>query len=82
MQPNKQFRHSKITLSAVYVQRIRSVHYNYAYHQLFGHKYDWNAHPLAPPGTKAVIYESTDVRMSWGTQGLDAWYCGPALDHY
>jgi hypothetical protein len=53
-----------------------------ACHQMFGRKYDWNAHPLAPPGTKAVIYESPDTRTSWGYRGLDAWYCGPALDHY
>eukprot|EP00804_Cyclotella_cryptica_P013523 CCRYP_017243-RA/>CCRYP_017243-RA protein AED:0.41 eAED:0.30 QI:0/0/0/1/1/1/5/0/1642 len=53
-----------------------------AYHQLHGHRYNWNAYPLAPPGTKAVIYESPTTRTSWGTRGLDAWYCGPAFDHY
>jgi hypothetical protein len=53
-----------------------------AYHQLHGRRYDWNAYPLAPPGTKAVIYESPTTRTSWGTRGLDAWYCGPAFDHY
>eukprot|EP00804_Cyclotella_cryptica_P005555 CCRYP_003060-RA/>CCRYP_003060-RA protein AED:0.28 eAED:0.31 QI:0/0/0/1/0/0/4/0/813 len=52
-----------------------------AYHQLHGHRYNWNAYPLAPPGTKAVIYESPTTRTSWGTRGLDAWYCGPAFDH-
>eukprot|EP00804_Cyclotella_cryptica_P016363 CCRYP_009915-RA/>CCRYP_009915-RA protein AED:0.19 eAED:0.12 QI:0/0/0/1/0/0/2/0/920 len=53
-----------------------------AYHQLHGHRYSWNAYPLAPPGTKAVIYELPTTRRSWGTRGLDAWYCGPAFDHY
>eukprot|EP00804_Cyclotella_cryptica_P003417 CCRYP_018563-RA/>CCRYP_018563-RA protein AED:0.22 eAED:0.19 QI:0/0/0/1/0.33/0.25/4/0/1155 len=53
-----------------------------AYHQLHGHRYNWNAYPLAPPGTKAVIYDSPTTRTSWGTRGLDAWYCGPAFDHY
>jgi hypothetical protein len=53
-----------------------------AYHQFHGHKYDWNRFPLAPPGTKAVVDESPDQRTSWGTRGVDAWYCGPALDHY
>eukprot|EP00804_Cyclotella_cryptica_P019081 CCRYP_014487-RA/>CCRYP_014487-RA protein AED:0.29 eAED:0.21 QI:0/0/0/1/0.5/0.33/3/0/1151 len=53
-----------------------------AYHQLHGHRYDWNAHPLAPPGTKAIIYESPNTRSSWGPRGRDAWYCGPSLDHY
>ena len=53
-----------------------------AYEQLNGHKYDWNAHPLAPPGTRAVIYSDAVTRTSWGPGGLDAWYCGPAMDHY
>ena len=53
-----------------------------AYETLNGHKYDWNAHPLAPPGTRAVIYRDTVTRISWGQRGLDAWYCGPAMDHY
>ena len=53
-----------------------------AYEQLHGHKYDWNAHPLAPPGTRAVIHVSPTIRTSWGPRGISAWYCGPALDHY
>ena len=53
-----------------------------AYEQLHGRKYDWNAHPLAPPGTRAVIYESPANRASWAPRGIDAWYCGPALEHY
>jgi polyhydroxyalkanoate synthesis regulator phasin len=69
-----------ITLNLLRTSRIDPT--KSAYHQMFGHKYDWNAHPLAPPGTKAVIYESPDTRTSWGNRGLDAWYCGPALDHY
>ena len=53
-----------------------------AYEQLHGRKYHWNAHPLAPPGTRAVIYESPANRASWAPRGVDAWYCGPALEHY
>jgi hypothetical protein len=44
--------------------------------------YDWNRFPLAPPGCKAVIYESPAQRGSWGSRGIDAWYAGPSLDHY
>ena len=44
--------------------------------------YDWNRFPLAPPGCKAVIYESPAARGSWGSCGMDAWYLGPSLDHY
>ena len=39
-------------------------------------------HPLAPPGTKAIIYEAPENRPSWGPRGIDAWYLGPAKDHY
>ena len=69
-----------ITLNLLRTSRIDPT--KSAYHQLFGHKYDWNAHPLAPPGTKSVIYEAPESRTSWGNRGLDAWYCGPSLDHY
>ena len=53
-----------------------------AYEQLHGKKYDWNMHTMAPPGTRAVIYEEAITRMSWGPHGLDAWYLKPAMDHY
>eukprot|EP00804_Cyclotella_cryptica_P007694 CCRYP_001321-RA/>CCRYP_001321-RA protein AED:0.49 eAED:0.35 QI:0/0/0/1/1/1/2/0/362 len=53
-----------------------------AYHQLHDHRYDWNAYPLAPPDTKAIIYKSPTTRTSWGAHGVDAWNCGPAFDHY
>ncbi len=52
-----------------------------AYEVLHG-PYDWNHFPLAPPGCKAVIYESPAQRGSWGSRGIDAWYVGPSLDHY
>ena len=41
-----------------------------AYEQVHGAKYKWTAHPMAPPGTRAVIHSSTLT------------LCGPALDHY
>ena len=37
---------------------------------------------MAPPGTRAVVYEALAGRTSWGTRGVDGWYCGPAFDHY
>ena len=53
-----------------------------AYHSYHGHRYDWNKNPMAPPGTRAVVYLPVVGRPSWGPQGIDAWYCGPAMDHY
>ena len=53
-----------------------------AYEQLHRKPYDWNAHPMAPPGTRAVVFNPPNLRSSWGLHALDAWYCGPSLNHY
>lgn len=52
------------------------------YHSYHNRRYDWNKHPMLPPGTRAVMYQALDNRISWGPRGLDAWYCGPVFDHY
>jgi hypothetical protein len=52
-----------------------------AYETLEG-PYDWNRYPLAPLGTRAIIYEDSDTRASWAPHGLDAWYLGPSKDNY
>ncbi|KAL7525922.1 hypothetical protein ACHAWF_002559, partial [Thalassiosira exigua] len=53
-----------------------------SYHSLHGHRYNWDAHPFVPPGTKAVAYEDATSRASRAPRGIDAWYCGLAMDHY
>ena len=53
-----------------------------AYHQHHGQQYNWNRYPMAPPGTRAIIYKDPGSCTSWGPRGTDAWYCGPAMDHY
>ena len=77
---DKMTEQSVITLNILRPSRIDPT--KSAYHQFHGKRYDWNAHPMAPPGTKAIIYLDPKSRTSWGARGLDAWYCGPALDHY
>jgi hypothetical protein len=53
-----------------------------AYETLEG-PYDWNRYPLAPLGTKSIIYEDSNTRASWARpHGLDAWHLGPSKDHY
>jgi hypothetical protein len=52
-----------------------------AHAQLHG-LFDFNRTPLAPPGTRAVIFEDPDTRESWGPHGKLAWYLGPASEHY
>ena len=53
-----------------------------AYHSFYGQCYDWNKHPMASPGTRAVVYEALESSLSWGTRGVYGWYCGPAFDHH
>ncbi len=51
-------------------------------HEILYGPYDWNRYPLAPLGCKAVVYKDGDTRRSWALRGVDAFYLGPALDHY
>jgi hypothetical protein len=52
-----------------------------AHAYLFG-EFNFNATPLAPPGTKVLLHKKPDDRTSWGPHGRQGWYIGPALDHY
>ena len=52
-----------------------------SYHVLEG-QHDFNRIPFGPPGTRAMIFNPPEVRTSWGPRALDAWYIGPAWDHY
>ena len=53
-----------------------------AYHYFYGKRYDWNKRPMAPPGTRTVVHEAPEGKLSWGTQGIDGWYCCPVFGHY
>jgi hypothetical protein len=52
-----------------------------AYGQLNG-PFDFNKWPMAPPGTKAVIWENPTTSQSWAPRGIDAWYIRPSKDPY
>ena len=43
-----------------------------AFHSYYGHRYTWNEYPMAPPGTRAVVYQPLSNRRSWGPRGVDA----------
>jgi hypothetical protein len=49
--------------------------------RLFG-QFDFNRTPLAPPGTRAVAHVKPKSRHTWAPHDEDAWYAGPAPDHY
>ena len=44
--------------------------------------HDSNKKPWLPPATRATILNPPNVRASWDKRVLDAWYVGPAWDHY
>jgi hypothetical protein len=64
------------------LMRASRINPNISVYEAIWGPYDWNCFPLAPPGYKAVIYESPAARGSWGSHGTDAWYLGPSRDHY
>ena len=45
-------------------------------------EFNFNKTPLALPGMKALVLSDPDTRTSWETHTKDAWYVGPALNHY
>jgi hypothetical protein len=44
--------------------------------------FNFDATPLAEPGRPAVIWESPEHRLKMAHHGVDAFYIGPALNHY
>ena len=51
------------------------------YEQLHG-IHDFNATPLAPPGTKCIAHEKSSQCGTWAPQGQHGWYVGAAPKHY
>lgn len=45
-------------------------------------KFDFNKTPIAPLGTKALIYDPPSTRATWAPHGTDCFYIGPATLHY
>jgi hypothetical protein len=44
--------------------------------------YDWNWYPMAPLGTKAIIFEDTETCTSWAPHDLNIWLLRSSTDHY
>ncbi len=44
--------------------------------------FDFNKTPLAPLGTRALIYDDPASRASWAPHATDGYYVGPASNHY
>ena len=76
---DKTIPHAELTLNLLRGSRINP---NLsAWEQLHG-RYDFNATPIAPPGIKVLAHAKSIVRQTWDTHAFEAWYTGPALEHY
>ena len=71
--------HAILTLNLLRQSRMNPTLSGYA--QMHG-EFNYNATPLAPPGTKVIIHEKPTVRGTWATRGVKGWYLGPSMNHY
>jgi hypothetical protein len=44
--------------------------------------FDYNRTPMAPAGTKVLVFETPLNRATWDPHGVRGFYVGPALSHY
>ena len=72
-----------MTLNMLRPCGINPAHSAYAY--MYG-AFDFNAHPLAPLGCRAIVHERSigngGRRAGWGNKGKIGYYIGPAMDSY
>jgi hypothetical protein len=47
-------------------------------HSVLEGNFNFDATPMAPPGTKVLIHEKPQQRGSWDPHGIEGWYLGPA----
>ena len=71
--------HAELTINLLRQFRI---HPQLSVHEDIQGPYDYNAHPILPPGVKIVLHEKLSQPGSWAPRGQDGWYLGPALEHH
>ena len=68
-----------ITLNLLRTSRINP---KLSAHALLNGPYDFNATPMAPPGSKILVHKKPALRGTWAPHAVNAWYLGPALHRY
>ena len=69
----------ELTLNMLRMSRINPI--LLAHEQLHG-IHDFNATPLASPGTKCIAHEKSSQRGTWAPHGQHGWYVRAAPKHY
>ena len=76
---NELLEHIEITLNLL---RPSVAHPRMSAWEALNGEYDYDAHPLAPPGMAITIHEKPGQRKSWSKHGVKGFYLGPVLDGY
>ena len=63
-----------ITLNLLRISRLNP---KLSAHALLNGPYDFNATPMAPPGSKILVQEKPALRGTWDAHFVNAWYLGP-----
>ena len=71
--------HASLTLNLLQQYRMNPKLSGYA--QLHG-EFNYNAMPLATPGTQVIIHEKPTVRGTWKSRGVKLCYLSPSMNHY
>ena len=45
-------------------------------------QFNFDSTPMAPIGTKALVFMTPNKHNTWENHAIDAWYVGPAKMHY
>ena len=70
---------AELTLNMLCTSRINP---NLSAHEQLHGIHDFNATPLAPPGTKCIAHEKSSQRGTWAPHGQLGWYIGAVPEHY
>ena len=62
--------------------RTSRINPNLSAHKQINGTHDFNATPLAPPGTRCIAHEKSSQRGMWAPHGQPGWYVGAAPEHY
>ena len=70
---------AELTLNMLHTSRINP---NLSAHEQIHGIHDFNATPLAPPGTRCIAHEKSSQRGTWAPHGRQGWYVGATPEHY
>ena len=62
--------------------RTSQINPNLSAHEQIHGIHDFNATPLAPPGTRCIAHEKSSQHGTWAPHGQPGWYVGAAPEHY